>query len=109
MVTLRPEPPAFFIQTKGHTMVAPRFNPPFDQLDTVDWIYDPAGGRGTYVLTQNGALYAYGCPGVRGMNGLPDFAGQTAARLDNPTSAERNAGKKVAIIATSGNRYACPA
>lgn len=89
-------------------VVGPRFNPPFDIDNCCDWIYDPAGGRGTYVLAQSGALYCFGVTAVRGVNGQSFFAGHTAERLDNPNTAEHNAGKLITIIDSLGERYACP-
>lgn len=97
-----------FFKAQEAPVVGPRFNPPFDIDNCCDWIYDPAGGRGTYVLAQSGALYCFGVTAVRGVNGQSFFAGHTAERLDNPNTAEHNAGKLITIIDSLGERYACP-
>lgn len=101
--------PFFLASGAPKVAVTPRYNPPFDIPGNVcDYILDPAGGRGVYVLGGAGGLYAFGAPACAGMEGNPAFAGRSGARLLAPNAQQRAAGKLVVIEDTAGETYACP-
>jgi hypothetical protein len=88
-------------------MVTPRFDPLLDIPDGADWISYPAGDPdGIFILGHNGALYCFGVPVTRGVNGLGWISGQHAERLDFPTGDEESAhpGATVVILRTDGAR-----
>lgn len=87
--------------------VAPRYDPPFDILQVVDWISKaPGDPTGAFVLNIQGALFCFGVPATRGCNGLPVIQNKHASRLDFPTPAEivAHPGANVVIILDDGTR-----
>lgn len=84
------------------------YSPAFSIPAVVASMDNPAG-KGAYTLQADGSVDNWGsAPICRGVNGQAFFAGRTPANLAPPTPAEAAAHKLLAVISTSGERYACP-
>ncbi len=86
------------------------FDPPF-MFDAngvpVRSAYSPPSG-GTYHITEDGHLYAYGCPwgSFPGAPAGQDYWGdRKAAQIVEPTPAGKASGKRYRIVATNGQDY----
>ena len=82
--------------------VKPMYDPAFNIPNVRGWC-PGIGGKGAYLVTDDGALYCFGTEAVRGMNGNPNFAGRHAAGVHLRTAGEP-AGT-VTIVAGSGEKY----
>ena len=91
-----------FRWTAPVTEVRPMYDPPLVLAPVVASL--PAPGGGAWVLTQEGAIYAFGAPDYDAPNRHPEYwaLGQKAARLE-----PFNGG--YTVVDTAGQRYNYPA
>lgn len=91
-----------FRWTAPVTEVRPMYDPPLVLAPVVASLGSPGGG--TWVLTQDGAIYAFGCKDLDAPNRHPEYwtPTQKAARLE-----PFNGG--YTVIDTAGQRYNYPA
>lgn len=85
--------------------VQPMFNPPFPVVGLVVDFLNNTDGPGGWMLTDAGAVYAFGgAQSHGGANGQPYFKGRKASRLvcDDET---RKGGHHYTIVAASRERY----
>lgn len=84
------------------TEVRPMFDPPLILAPVVGSLSAPGGGA--WVLTQDGAVYAFGCPDHGAPNRHPEYwkAGQKAARIEA-------LGNGYTVVDSTGARYDYPA
>lgn len=88
--------------------LSPVFNPP-QVLAPLVHEQTPPDGKGVWLLGQDGGVYTYGGAKFYGAaNGKPYWGTRRASRFSPLTDAERAAGKKYVIQATTGERYAFP-
>lgn len=82
-------------------VVLPMYNPPFAIAGKVVASLNAPGG-GAWVLTDGGAIYAFGCPDHDAPNRHDYWGGRTAAQL-------LANGNGYTVVASDGSQYAYPA
>jgi cell wall-associated NlpC family hydrolase len=84
--------------------VVPMYSPSITLEPIAAHLQHPNGG--TALLSENGAVYTFGCPYNGAMNGHPDWGNRKAAQLElRPGAAGTQQDPWYCIVSTNGEKY----